>query len=130
VLNDWNEIFMITQVLIVDDMANVRQDLHTLLDLRAEIEIVGEAANGQEAIQQVEALKPDVVLLDLEMPVLDGYAAAKQIKVKYPSTRIIALTVHSCQEAIQRAFQAGVDSFVVKGSPYDDLIQAILEDQG
>jgi DNA-binding NarL/FixJ family response regulator len=117
---------MTTKVLIVDDMANVRQDLRTLLDLCAEIEIVGEAANGQESIQQVKELKPDAVLLDLEMPVLNGYAAARQIKAHNPSTRIIALTVHGCQEVIQRAFQAGVDSFVVKGTPYDELIQAVL----
>jgi two-component system response regulator DesR len=120
-------ISMTTQVLIVDDIANVRQDLRTLLDLAGDIEIVGEAADGLEAIDKVEKLEPDVVLLDLEMPVLDGYTAASQIKAHFPSSRIIALTVHSCHEAIQRAYQAGVDSFIVKGTPFDELIQAILE---
>lgn len=121
---------MTTQVLIVDDMVDVRQDLRTLLDLCVEIEIVGEAANGQEAIQYVEALKPDVVLLDLEMPVLDGYAAARQIKTLCPSSRIIVLTVHGYDEARQKAFEAGVDSFFVKGIPYGELVEAILEGKG
>lgn len=118
---------MTIRVLIVDDMANVRQDLCTLLGLAGDIEIVGEAADGLEAISQVEKLEPDIVLLDLEMPVLDGYAAASQIKARFPSSRIIALSVHSCNEAIQQAIQAGVDSYHVKGTPFDELIQAILK---
>lgn len=118
---------MTIRVLIVDDMANVRQDLRTLLDLAGDIEIVGEASDGFEAIYQVEKLEPDVVILDLEMPVLDGYQAASQIKARFPSSTIIALTIHSCQEAIQQAIQAGVDSYLVKGTSFEELIQAILE---
>jgi two-component system response regulator DesR len=113
------------RVLIVDDNAQVRQDLRTLLSLSGDIEIVAEAANGLEAIDQVDRLKPDVVLLDLEMPVLDGYAAASQIKARFPSCRIIALTVHGYYEAQQKAQKAGVESFIVKGTPLDVLIEAI-----
>jgi DNA-binding NarL/FixJ family response regulator len=121
------EISMSIKVLIVDDKAMVRQDLRTLLGLSEDIKIVGEATNGQEAIDQVDTLRPDVVLLDLEMPVLDGYEAASQIRTRFPSSRIVALTVHSCAEDYQHAFEAGVDTFVVKGAPIDELIKAILE---
>jgi len=121
---------MTIQVLIVDDKAKVRQDLRTLLDLCVDIEIVGEAANGQEAVQQVEELEPEVVLLDLEMPVLDGYEAARQIKSRFPNSRIIALTVHGYDEAKQKAFESGVDSFIVKGAAADLLIQEILDRKG
>jgi two-component system response regulator DesR len=121
---------MTIQVLIVDDKAKVRQDLRTLLDLSMDIEIVGEATNGLEAIEQVDKLQPDVVLLDLEMPVLDGFETAKQIKTRFPNSRIIALTIHGYDEAMQKAFEAGVDSFIVKGTPYDELVEAILKING
>jgi DNA-binding NarL/FixJ family response regulator len=116
-----------TRLLIVDDVSQVRQDLRTVLTLAGDIEIVGEAADGLEAIRQAEALRPDVVLLDLEMPVLDGCEAARRIKAACPSCRVIALTVHDYQEARQKAFQAGMHDFIVKGTPVEALMQAILE---
>lgn len=115
------------RMLIVDDVTQVRQDLRTMLTLSTDVEIVGEAANGLEAIHQTEALQPEVVLMDLEMPILDGYQATEQIKNQLPSCRVVALTVHGYEEARQRALQAGVDAFVVKGEPVDNLVQAILE---
>ena len=115
------------RVLIVDDMPQVRQELRLLLSLTGELEIVGEAANGAEAIGQVEALRPDAVVLDLEMPVLDGYAAARQIKTRWPACRVIALTVHDGEAERQRAAQAGVDAFIVKGVPVEILVQAIYQ---
>jgi DNA-binding NarL/FixJ family response regulator len=120
------------RLLIVDDAARVRQDLRTMLSLAGDaekdrlIEIVGEAANGLEAIRQAESLRPQVVLMDLEMPVLDGYEAARQIKTRCPSCQVIALTIHDYEAVWQRATQAGVDDFVVKGAPLETLIQAIL----
>jgi len=120
---------MTIHVLIVDDKEQVRQDLCTLLALSEGIEIVGEAANGLEAIHQVETLRPDVVLLDLEMPVLDGYQAACQIKALDPSCRVVILTVHGYSAARQKALRAEVDSFIVKGTPIEKLIQAILGGQ-
>ena len=115
------------RVLVVDDVPQVRQDLCMVLTLASDIEIVGEAANGLEAIRQAEALQPEVVLLDLEMPVLNGYAAARQIKTRCPACRVIALTVHDYEAARQKALQAGVDAFVVKGAPVATLVQAILD---
>jgi len=118
------------RVLVVDDVPQVRQDLCMVLTLASDIEIVGEAANGLEAIRQAEALQPEVVLLDLEMPVLNGYAAARQIKTRCPACRVIALTVHDYEAARQKALQAGVDAFVVKGAPVATLVQAIVDRKG
>jgi DNA-binding NarL/FixJ family response regulator len=115
-----------TRLLIVDDVAQVRQDLHTLLQLEGDIDIAGEAANGLEAINQVDVLKPDVVLMDLEMPVMDGYTATRSIKSQSPSCRVIALTLHSYDLARQKASQAGVDVFIEKGAPIETLVRAIL----
>jgi len=124
-----NEILMAKRILITDDKEQVRQDLRTLLALSDEIEILGEAANGLEALHLVETMQPDVVLLDLEMPVMNGYEAASQIKVIAPSCRVIVLTVHDYTAARQKALQVGADSFIVKGSSVEQLIQEILEKQ-
>jgi DNA-binding NarL/FixJ family response regulator len=117
------------RMLIVDDVAQVRQDLRTLLTLSCAVEVVGEAANGQEAITQAEVFLPDVILMDLEMPSLDGYLATRQIKNLYPTLKIIALTVHGYPEAREKALQAGVDTFIVKGEPVESLVQAIMENR-
>jgi DNA-binding NarL/FixJ family response regulator len=127
IMSNVNEMLMVIQVLIVDDMAKVRQDLRTLLKLSGQIDIVGEASNGLEAVAQVKELAPDVVLLDLEMPVMDGYEAAKQIKTCNPACWIVALTVHAYDEALQKALEAGVDSFIVKGAPIEVLVQEIID---
>jgi DNA-binding NarL/FixJ family response regulator len=113
------------RVLIVDDSPQVRRELRTLLPLAADIEIVGEAADGLEAVRLAEALQPHVILLDLEMPVLDGYQAARQIKALCPSCWVVALTVYGDSESRSRAFQAGVDAFLVKGAVVESLVQAI-----
>ena len=117
---------MATRILIVDDKEQVRQDLRTVLALSGDIEILGEATNGLEAIRLVETLLPDVVLLDLEMPIMDGYNAVSAIKSLSPSCRVVVLTVHDYPAARQKALQAGVDSFIVKGSSVEQLIKAVL----
>jgi DNA-binding NarL/FixJ family response regulator len=117
------------RILIVDDVLQVREELRTVLQLEGNIEVAGEAVNGLEAISQTQALQPDVVLMDLEMPVLDGYEAAQQIKALFPGCRVIALTLHSYPAARKKAYQAGVDYFVEKGAPIETLVQAILGDK-
>ena len=84
-----------TRVLIVDDTAQVRLDLRTVLTLAGDIEIVGEATNGLEAIHLTEALQPEAIVMDLEMPVMDGYKAARQIKARWPACRRISEDVRA-----------------------------------
>jgi DNA-binding NarL/FixJ family response regulator len=121
----------IVRVLIVDDVNPVRQDLRTILTLAGAadkehpIKIVGEAMNGLEAVRQAEILLPEVILMDLEMPVMDGFQAARQVKARCPDCRIIALTVHDYPAARQAALEAGMDGFVVKGAPVEILLEAI-----
>jgi DNA-binding NarL/FixJ family response regulator len=114
-----------TRVLLVDDTAPVRESLRTVLGLAGGIEIVGEAANGQAAIDQALRLRPQVVVMDLEMPVLDGYEATRQIKRLCPACRVVALTIHAGEAEQQRALAAGVDVFVAKGAPLVALVEAI-----
>jgi len=118
------------RLLIVDDMPQVRRELRTILPLAGTtvampIEIVGEARDGQEAIQLVDALQPDVVLMDLEMPGMDGYRATQTIKVRYPHTPVVALTVHGDPASRMKASEAGVDVFIEKGIPVTEIIRAL-----
>jgi DNA-binding NarL/FixJ family response regulator len=114
------------RILIVDDNLQVRQELRTLLPLAGDLEVVGEAADGAEAIRLAEALQPHVILLDLQMPVLDGYETARRIKDHWPACRVVALTVHDDETTRQKASRAGVDVFLVKGAPLGTLVVAIL----
>ena len=113
------------RVLIVDDVERVRQDLRTFLTLTGNIEVVAEAGDGSEAIRLVEALHPQVVLMDLEMPVMDGFEATRQIKALQPACRVIALTIHGSEAERQRAMQAGADDFIVKGASLERLLESI-----
>ena len=115
------------RVLIVDDMERVRLDLRTFLTLTGNIEIVGEARDGLEAVRLVETLCPQVVLMDLEMPVMDGYEAARQIKTNHPSCRVIALSIHAGEAERQQALQVGMEDLIVKGAPLEILLRAIGE---
>lgn len=113
------------RVLIADDRRQVRQELRAILPLAGNIEVVGEAADGQEAVQLVAALRPQAVLLDLQMPVMDGYQAALEIKAICPACRVVALTVHGDETARRKASESGVDAFVVKGAPLSILVQVL-----
>jgi two-component system, NarL family, response regulator DegU len=108
----------IIRLLIVDDIPHVRRSLRMALSVVGgeALEIIGEAADGSEALEKVNSLQPDVVLLDLEMPRTDGFSAARAIKSNHAGVKIAALSIHSQPEDLQRAFQAGVDSFIEKGS--------------
>ena len=116
------------RVMLVDDILQVRSDLCTLLGLVGDLEVVGEACNGKEAFIQAIRLKPDVILMDLEMPIMTGYEATLRIKEHQPACRVIALSVHGYPEAQQRADHAGVDAFIVKGEPLENLICAIRKE--
>jgi two-component system response regulator DesR len=112
------------RIVIVDDAADVRRDLRLLLEI-AGLEVVGEAADGREAIEKAALLNPDVVVSDLAMPVLDGYAAAAAIRAASPQCRLVALSIYSDDSGRSKARAAGFDAFVVKGAPLAELLGAI-----
>ena len=113
------------RVLIVDDAAGVRRDLCLLLEIAGDLRVVGEAENGAEAVEQATALHPDVVIMDLAMPVMDGCQAATRIKSHAVDCRIVALTVHNTETSRQEAYAAGFDAYLVKGAPLAELLGAI-----
>lgn len=113
------------RVLIVDDHSVVRQGLRMFLALDHEIEVVGEAANGREALDVVNSIKPDVVLMDLLMPVMDGITAIEAIRRDYPETEVIALTSVLEDELVLNAVRAGAIGYLLKDTQADDLCRAI-----
>jgi DNA-binding NarL/FixJ family response regulator len=122
------------RVLIVDDLPQVRRGLADVLRLASSrvqppIEVVGEAQNGEEAVRQAQAINPDVVLMDLEMPVLDGYEATRRIKACQPSLRVIILSIHAGEPEKQKAFGSGADGFIIKGAPLETLLDVIHKTQ-
>lgn len=116
---------MTIKLLIVDDHSVVRQGLKMFLSLDSDLKIVGEASDGVEAIERVKNLKPDVVLMDLLMPVLDGVEATKIIKNNFPEIEVIALTSVLEDKAVFGAIRAGAIGYLLKDTEADDLIKAI-----
>lgn len=115
------------RVLLADDIEEVRRDLRTALTLSGDVEIVGEAANGLEAVRLVESLQPDVVLMDLAMPVMDGCEAARQIKSQFPACRVVILTIYDAEAERKRVVQSGADVFLVKGVSISSLVKSLVE---
>lgn len=113
------------RVLIVDDHPVVRRGLLTSLAEAEAIEVVGEATNGLEAIDQAEKLSPDVILMDISMPKLGGLEAIQRLKALHPNTRVLVLTVHYGPEYAVSAARAGARGLVVKDAPIDDVIEGI-----
>lgn len=113
------------QVLIVDDHPIVRSGLITLLKGEEDIEFVGEAANGKEAIELTERFKPDVILMDVSMPVLDGINATLEIKEKFPNIQILVLTIHQDDEYFFEMLRAGASGYILKTAKTVDLVEAI-----
>jgi len=113
------------RLLLVDDQALFREALRTLLGLQADFEIIGEAANGEEAIARVRELAPDVVLMDLRMPVLGGVDATRRIVAETPATRVIVLTTFEEDEEVFAALRAGAAGYLLKASPSGKLCEAI-----
>jgi DNA-binding NarL/FixJ family response regulator len=114
-----------TKILIVDDQESVRQSLRTILELVDDLEVVGEARDGVEAVEQTNALAPDVVLMDMKMARADGLSAARSIREHSGSVGIVMITMHHSEAAREQALEAGVDTFVEKGIAMDDLVEAI-----
>jgi DNA-binding NarL/FixJ family response regulator len=112
-------------IVLADDHTILREGLRALLAADSNFEIVGEARDGREAVRCVEKLGPDLILMDLSMPRMSGMDAIREIKKRYPDTKIIALTVHKTEEYLLTTLQAGADGFVLKDATHDELILAI-----
>jgi NarL family two-component system response regulator LiaR len=113
------------RVLVVDDQAIVRKGIRALLAQVGAIAVVGEASNGQEAVAEAQALDPDVTLMDLAMPVMDGIEAIRQITARQPGARILVLTSFTGDDKVFPAIKAGALGYLLKDSEPADLIQAI-----
>ncbi len=113
------------RLLLADDQALFREGLKTLLELSEELEVVAEVSNGQEAIKQASLSKPDVVLMDLNMPELDGVAATEAICEAQPATKILVLTTFDDDDRVFDALKAGASGYLLKDTPSTELINAI-----
>jgi DNA-binding NarL/FixJ family response regulator len=112
------------RVLVADDSPRSRDGLRALLATWPEVDVVGEAADGREAVHRVEELRPDVVLMDARMPMMNGLEATRLIKDKWPEVKVVVLTMYATYRA--DALPAGADAFLVKGCPAEELLKAIL----
>lgn len=112
-------------LVVVDDHPVVRQGLVALLGAEPDIEIIGQAADGSEAVDVVLAEKPSVVVMDLRMPVMDGVAATAAIREQWPGAAVLVLTTYDTDEAIVRAVEAGASGYLLKDAPPEDLLDAI-----
>lgn len=113
------------KVLIVDDHVMVRRGLISLLETYPDLKYVAEASDGEAAVLMYEHSKPDVVLMDLMMPHMDGVAATQKIRERYPNAKIVALTSFATDELVQRALQAGVLGYLLKNATAEELAKAI-----
>jgi DNA-binding NarL/FixJ family response regulator len=113
------------RILLVDDHLIVREGIRACISDRSNILVVGEAADGIEAIQKACALKPDVVLMDINMPRMGGLEAAKRLKSECPATKVLILTVHNSKEYLTGMMQSGAQGYVIKDTSPPDLIRAI-----
>ncbi|WP_072621979.1 response regulator [Spirulina major] len=113
------------RLLIVDDQSIVREGLKSLLQAQPDLEVVGMAEQGQIALEQAIALRPDVVLMDIRMPIMDGVAATEAIQSQAPAIKILVLTTFDDDESVSRAIRAGAKGYLLKDTPSDELAEAI-----
>ena len=116
---------MITKILIADDHGILRQGISSLIEKHADMQVVGEADNGQMAVELTRKLRPDVVVMDISMPVLNGIEATRQIKSELPDVKVLALSVHTEKEFVLDILKAGVSGYMLKECVFSDLVNAI-----
>ncbi len=113
------------RLLLVDDQDIVRRGLRALLSTADDLVVVGEAANGQLAIELLDTMTPDVVLMDIRMPVMDGVTATAQVVSRLPTCKVLVLTTFDDQEYVNQALQNGASGYLLKDTPFDELTQSI-----
>lgn len=113
------------RIVIADDHALIRQGLASVLNTRSDMEIVGEARDGEETVRQVESLKPDVLIVDIDMPVMSGVEAIEKIKKSSPETRSMILTAYDSDEYIFPGLEAGATGFILKSASPADVIDSV-----
>jgi DNA-binding NarL/FixJ family response regulator len=113
------------RLLLVDDQPLIRRGLKAILSLESEVEIVGEAENGQVALERIAATPPDVVLMDVRMPVMDGVAATREITQRFPTVKVLVLTTFDDTTYVAQALQYGAAGYLLKDTPITELMQAI-----
>ncbi len=114
-----------TKVLLVDDHTMVRKGVRALLEAEEEFEVVGEAVSGQAALEEVQRLKPDIVLMDITLPDMNGLEATARIREAVPEAKIVILTMHEDEDYFFRALHAGAAGYVVKGASGDQILTAL-----
>jgi two-component system response regulator NreC len=112
-------------VLLAEDHTMMRQGLRSLLEAEPDIEVIGEAEDGREALQKVQALQPDVVVMDITMPGLNGVEATRQIKKRLPHIKVLVLTMHTAKTYVFQLLRAGVSGYLVKQAAVSELVLAI-----
>jgi DNA-binding NarL/FixJ family response regulator len=115
----------LTRLAIVDDHELARESLQNMLSDEPDIEIIGEAANGRQALLLCSRLRPDLILMDVRMPEMDGLAATKEVKQRYPETSVMMLTMHENPDYLLEALKAGAAGYVLKDAPQEEIIDAV-----
>ena len=113
------------KVIICDDQAIVRDGLVMLLKLEPDIEVVGSTGDGAEAVELVVEKRPDLILMDLKMPIMNGVEATRQIRMKYPEVKVLVLTTYADDEWVFDAIQAGASGYLLKDTPREELVRAV-----
>ncbi len=121
---------MKTRILIVDDHALFRDGLRVLINHESDMEVVGEAEHGEVAIERARALQPDIILMDIKMPVMDGVEATSRIMTEMPDTKILALSMYSSDGFVSRMMSAGALGYFMKGNDFKELSEAIRKAMG
>jgi DNA-binding NarL/FixJ family response regulator len=114
-------------VLVVDDHRHVRENLRNALRLEGGIRVIGQAGDGLEAIVKTKKLRPNVILMDVKMPKIDGIEAARQIKAEYPETQIIIFSLYTQTSLVSKAMEMGVSRYLAKDQPIEEIARAIRE---
>jgi two-component system, NarL family, response regulator LiaR len=113
------------KILIVDDQALARDGLELIVGASPDIEVVGTAENGADALEKVEKLSPDLVLMDLKMPIMNGVQATRRIRERFPQVKVLVLTTYDADEWVVDAIRAGASGYLLKDSPRDEIVAAI-----